>query len=66
MHAMTMLSSVILFLQKDSVFNKIYDEGKTHKKFYWEHMYEDAMNLIAKIPRLAAIIYRHKYKVRLF
>jgi citrate synthase len=63
MHAMTMLSSVILYLQQDSVFVKIYNEGKTHKKEFWGYFYEDAMDLIAKIPRVAAIIYRHKYKV---
>ena len=28
----------------------------------WEAAFEDCMNLIAKLPSLAAMIYRHKYK----
>jgi len=29
---------------------------------YWKPTYEDAMNLLAKLPEIAAFIYRHKYK----
>lgn len=58
---MTMLSMALLYLQKDSKFAKLYDEGKISKKDYWEPFYEDAMDLIAKIPVISAIIYRHKY-----
>ncbi|KAM3139549.1 hypothetical protein pb186bvf_008385 [Paramecium bursaria] len=61
-HPMTMLSQTILYLQKDSQFAQAYDQGKVSKSQYWEYYYEDAMNLLAKIPRVAAIIYRHKYK----
>jgi citrate synthase len=32
------------------------------KPQYWEYFYEDAMDLLAKLPRVAAMIYRHKYK----
>lgn len=32
------------------------------KKDYWEYAYEDSMNLIARLPRIAAYIYRKKYK----
>lgn len=60
-HGMTMLSQALLFLQKDSVFAKTYNEGKTHKSEYWRTYYEDSIQLIAKMPRLAATIYRHKY-----
>ena len=35
---------------------------KCHKSTYWEHTYEDAMNLIAKLPTVAAIIYRNLYR----
>ncbi len=56
-----MLSSAILFLQRDSLFAKKYSEGKLPKSHYWEYYYEDASNLIAKIPRISALIYRHKY-----
>lgn len=29
---------------------------------YWEYAYEDIMNLIAKMPEVAALIYRCKFK----
>jgi len=61
MHPMTQLSSAILHLQPDSQFAKAYATG-VNKSKYWETTYEDAMNLIAKIPRLAALIYRNVYK----
>ncbi|CAD8144321.1 unnamed protein product [Paramecium octaurelia] len=61
-HPMTMLSQTLLFLQKDSQFQQAYDQGKVSKPQYWEYFYEDAMDLLAKIPRVAALIYRHKYK----
>lgn len=51
----------ILFLQRKSEFARLYSEGKLNKKNYWEHFYEDGVELIARIPRLAAVIYRHKY-----
>jgi citrate synthase len=57
---MTQLSSAILALQTDSVFAAEYAKG-THKTKYWEHTYEDMMNLIARIPRVAALIYRQTY-----
>lgn len=58
---MTMLSMSIMFLQNDSVFAKKYSEGTLSKSQYWPYFFEDAMNLIAKITRVAAFIYRHKY-----
>jgi citrate synthase len=60
MHPMTQLSSAILALQTDSVFAREYAKG-THKSKYWEHTYEDMMNLIARIPKVAALIYRTTY-----
>lgn len=33
-----------------------------NKKEYWDPMYEDIMNLIARLPRIAAYIYRKTYK----
>ncbi len=48
-------------LQTESVFAKAYAEGM-NKKDYWSYMYEDALNLIARLPRVAAYIYRRKYK----
>ncbi len=61
-HPMTMFSSAILAMQKESVFAKNYKEGKFNKFTCWEDMYEDAMNLMAKLPRIGAYIYRMKYK----
>jgi citrate synthase len=58
---MTMLSMALLYLQKDSVFHKLYAEGKLSKNVYWEYYYDDAMIMLAKLPRIAALIYRHKY-----
>ena len=60
MHPMTQLSSAILALQTDSVFAREYAKG-THKSAYWDHTYEDMMNLIARLPEVAALIYRVTY-----
>jgi len=60
-HPMTMFSIAILALQRESVFVKKYNEGMS-KMDYWDPMYEDAMNLQAKLHTIAAYIYRYKYK----
>ena len=60
-HPMTMFSTAILSLQKESEFVKKYNEGMS-KMDYWDPMYEDSMNLIAKLHTIAAYIYRLKYK----
>jgi citrate synthase len=60
-HPMTMLSAAVLSMQRDSVFVKRYNEGMK-KTDMWDPMYEDAMNLLAKLPSIAAYIYRMKYK----
>lgn len=61
-HPMTMLSQCLLYFQKDSIFSKLYYQGRVSKSAYWEYFYEDSLNLLAKIPSIAALIYRHKYK----
>lgn len=33
-----------------------------HKSKYWEYTYEDSMDLIAKLPVVAATIYRNTYR----
>lgn len=33
-----------------------------HKAKYWETTYEDSMDLIAKLPQVAAMIYRKEFK----
>ena len=60
-HPMTMFSAGILSMQRESLFVKKYNEGMS-KMDYWEPMYEDCTNLMAKLPELAAFIYRLKYK----
>jgi citrate synthase len=60
-HPMTQFSMAVLAMQTDSVFAKAYHDGAS-KSTYWEHMYEDVMNLIGRLPRVAAYIYRRTYK----
>lgn len=59
-HPMTQFSIAVLALQTESLFSKAYSEG-INKKEYWSYIYEDTMNLIARLPRVAAYIYRRKY-----
>lgn len=60
-HPMTLLSQAVLALQNDSLFAKQYHEG-IKKDAYWEPTLEDALNLTAKLPVIAAFIYRLKFK----
>lgn len=60
-HPMTQFSAAILALQTESVFAAAYRKG-INKKDYWDPTFEDAMNLIARLPRVAAYIYRRTYK----
>jgi len=59
-HPMTMFNTAILVLQKESVFAKRYNEGMK-KDDYWDATYEDAMNIIAKLPGIGAAIYRKRF-----
>jgi citrate synthase len=60
-HPMTMFVIGVMALQTESNFAKEYSKG-INKKDYWSPMYDDAMDLIARLPRIAAYIYRRKYK----
>ena len=60
-HPMTMFVVGVMALQTESYFAKAYSEGIS-KKDYWEPTFDDAMILIARLPRIAAYIYRRKYK----
>jgi len=60
-HPMTQFSMGILAMQTDSVFAQRYREGMT-KLEYWEAMLDDSMLLLARLPALAAYIYRRSYK----
>lgn len=60
-HPMTMLVAGIMALQTESNFSKRYAEG-INKKDYWDPVFDDVMDLIGRLPRIAAYIYRRKYK----
>lgn len=60
-HPMTLFTLAILTLQRESLFSRQYHEG-LKKDAFWQPMLEDSMNLIAKLPEIAAFIYRLKYK----
>jgi len=60
-HPMAMFSAAIVAMQRESLFVKEYNEG-LGKMEYWMPTFEDGMNLLAKLPRIASFIYRLKYK----
>ncbi len=60
-HPMVMFSTAILAMERESEFVKEYNAG-LGKMDLWKPTYEDAMNLLAKLPQIAAFIYRYKYK----
>ena len=57
---MTQFSSAIIAMATESIFQKAYRAGVS-KKFYWDATYEDVMNLIARLPHIAAYIYRKNF-----
>jgi citrate synthase len=59
-HPMTQFSAAVLAMRTDSVFAHEYEKG-INKKDYWDPMFEDSMNLIARLPRVASYIYRRTY-----
>ena len=58
-HPMTLFSQAVLALQNGSVFAQRYHSMK--KDVYWEAALEDSMDLTARLPVIAAYIYRMKY-----
>lgn len=61
LHPMSQFSAAITALNSESTFARAYSEG-VHKTKYWEYCYDDAMALIAKLPTVAATIYRNLYR----
>jgi len=61
LHPMAQLSLAVVALEHESSFAKAYAKGMK-KAEYWEHTFEDSMDLIAKLPTIAARIYRNVYK----
>lgn len=60
-HPMVMLSTAVIAMEKESKFAKHYEEG-FDKFTAWEYMFDDSTDLIARLPEIAAFIYRYKYK----
>ena len=58
-HPMTLFSQAVLALQNGSVFASRYHTMK--KDVYWDAALEDSLDLTAKLPIIAAFIYRMKY-----
>src|SRR6187397_2520432 len=60
-HPMTQFVVGVMALQTESQFARRYAAG-LNKKDYWEAVFDDTMDLISRLPRVAAYIYRRKYK----
>jgi citrate synthase len=61
-HPMTIFSTAILTMHRESFFAKKYLSGKLHKNDYWDPTYEDVLNLLAKLPEIATYIYAKLYR----
>ena len=59
-HPMVLFSQAVLALESGSKFAKAYHDG-VKKDAYWESTLEDSLDLTAKLPVIAAYIYRLKY-----
>ena len=60
-HPMTLFSQAILAMQPSSAAARAYHQGISRYE-YWRPMLEDALNLTANLPTLAATIYNIKYR----
>ncbi len=56
-HPMAMFSVALLALERESVFRRHYEDGMP-KEQYWESTLEDCLQLLARLPAVAAGIYR--------
>jgi citrate synthase len=59
-HPMVMLNTAILVLERESVFRQRYDAG-LKKDEYWAPTLEDTLNIVAKLPAIAAGMYRLRF-----
>lgn len=60
-HPMAMFNTAILVMEIESEFARRYAEGMP-KSEYWIPTLEDALNIIAKLPSIAAYVYRKRFK----
>merc|ERR1711942_385353 len=61
LHPMAQFSAAMAALNSESKFAASYTEG-IHKTKYWQPTFEDSMDLIAKLPVVAATIYNNLYR----
>lgn len=59
-HPMCMLDTAILCMQKESHFVEAYNAGM-NKMDYWKPTLEDSLDLLAKLPAIAAGVYRLRF-----
>ena len=60
-HPMSIFSTAILTMARESFFAKKYHAG-LNKLDYWDPTFEDSLNLLAKLPEIGAYIYRKLYR----
>merc|ERR1712176_533216 len=58
---MAQFSAAMAALHSESKFSKAYADG-VHKSKYWDTTFEDSMDLIARLPVVAATIYNNLYR----
>ncbi|KAF8570192.1 hypothetical protein P879_03324 [Paragonimus westermani] len=61
LHPMSQLVAACAALNSESKFAKAYNDGIS-KALYWEYVYEDSLDLLAKLPTVAAKIYRNSFR----
>ena len=60
MHPMTQLTTAVAALNHESSFAAKYEQG-INKADYWESMFDDCIDLLAKLPTISGKIYRNAY-----
>jgi len=60
-HPMCMFDTGILVMERESAFRAAYSKG-VKKEDYWKSTLEDALTLLARLPGLAAGVYRLRFK----
>lgn len=60
-HPMSMFTSLITAMQRESKFFREYEKGLKKDK-YWEYTLEDSLDMIAKLPAIAAGVYRTRFQ----
>jgi citrate synthase len=60
-HPMCMLDTAVLAMERESKFRAAYDKGMPRED-YWKPMLEDSLDLLARMPVIAAGVYRMRFK----